>query len=47
MHTKCISQANYNFSADANQKNKLKPLRRGEKKAFVVCKVGVLDMSFY
>lgn len=32
MHTKCISQANYNFSADANQKNKLKPLRGGEKK---------------
>lgn len=46
MHTECISQANYNFPADANQ-NKLKPLRGGEKNVSVVCKVGVLDMSFY
>jgi len=47
VHTKHLSQAKY-FPADANQKNKLQPLRGGGKKnASVVCKKGVLDMSLY
>lgn len=48
MHTNCVSPARCNSSADTDQRNKWKPLRGGDKKhAPVVCKVGVLDLSFY
>jgi len=37
MHAKCISRANYNFSADANQKKKVRAIERRRKKKKGIC----------